>query len=1257
MNINQVSSVVSPSTRKFKHLLILFSIITISFSLSLAFIACTNPAGGSDDGSDAGPTVPGEVIDFQATAGNEYVVLTWEAPLNNGGADITSYTVSGDDGVTWKTADSDTEHTFTDLEIGTEYTFKVRAQNAAGSGPVSTQKATPAPVPGVVSNFNVHASLGTAYLSWGPPLNIGGGPILGYLISNDNGASWEDYPSPWIGSWSFIDLENGTEYTFKVRAYNEYGPGSISTIKKTPLFLVPEAVSYLTATPGNTEVALSWEAPGFDGGAPIILYEVSSDAGESWVEADSDTGHTFTDLTNGTVYTFLVRAVNLVGPGGPSVLQSTPYTIPGTVSNFTVHLSGTMAMLTWSDPLDDGGSAVTRYEVSRGEGWISSSPPFSYYISTYYNFSVRRQTQYTFSVRAINAAGEGPETSLELYVPDAAPPQVSNFTTTPGSELVVLSWSAPSNDGSSPVTRYEVSIGNANWLNMADNTGHTFTGLNNGTQYTFRVRAVNVLGPGTITTQTATPRTVPDAVTNFAISPGSSSATLSWGAPLFNGGAPVTAYEVSSDDGTTWIAATNNASHTFTGLNAELEYTFKVRAVNAAGAGQETEMSAYPRILPQAVRNFTAAPDNTQVVLSWDAPLDSGGLPIIRYEVNSGGDWLNADSNNSHTFAGLANGTQYTFQVRAVTVVGPGTEAAQTATQRTIPDAVTNITSSLDNGQVALSWTVPANDGGSPITGYQISSDNGLTWVNINQPVLIIDMYSAAGGWGNDQLTVFISGQRRDVRLYNGSFIQNTLAINVGDTINVYYSANPAYGLGNQAFVIYYEDAPPIPAFNPNYISGSPSTVWNGSNALLFRQYRTLGEQNIGQLLGSFTVPGHTFSGLVNNTQYTFSIRAVNAAGPGPENTHTTTPGIIPGVVRNLARTQVQGQVVISWDDPLDNGGGPIIRYEVSSNGGSTWVTANGSNSHAFSGFTNNTRYSLSVRAVNSIGPGDVQDMPTFRHIYPANHMVLIPAGTFTMGSPTGEEGRQSNEGTQRQVTLSAFYMGIFQVTQGLYTEVMGSNPSYHLEWISGEDPDRRPVDRVSWYDALVFANRLSILEGLNPAYRINNSTDPDDWGPVPTAANYYDSTWNAVEIVPNSTGYRLPTEAQWEYACRAGTTGPYHTNGAIGNVAWHRDNSWNFLNLVTHEAGLKEPNAWGLHDMHGNVDEWCWDFYGSYSGQAQTDPMGPSTGNVYFERISRGGSYAYTIGSGYLRSARRSGISPDSSGNTRGFRLVRPAE
>ena len=241
------------------------------------------------------------------------------------------------------------------------------------------------------------------------------------------------------------------------------------------------------------------------------------------------------------------------------------------------------------------------------------------------------------------------------------------------------------------------------------------------------------------------------------------------------------------------------------------------------------------------------------------------------------------------------------------------------------------------------------------------------------------------------------------------------------------------------------------------------------------------------------------------------------------------------------------------------------------------------------------------------------------------------------MGSPTNEPDRDSDE-TQHQVTLTGFKMGKYPVTQTQYLAVTGTNLSYLTEPVSPETSTaNRPVEQVTWYDAVEFCNKLSESEKLKPVYTISGRT-PETGYPIESATVAPD--WSA-------NGYRLPTEAQWEYACRAGTTTAYNTGAAISDsTGWYRDNS----GKRTHNVGEKPANAWGLYDMHGNVSEWCWDRNGDYASGTQTDPTGAVSGN---SRVIRGGSW-YNLGLD-LRSAYRYFFYPAYGNRDIGFRLVRP--
>jgi len=221
-----------------------------------------------------------------------------------------------------------------------------------------------------------------------------------------------------------------------------------------------------------------------------------------------------------------------------------------------------------------------------------------------------------------------------------------------------------------------------------------------------------------------------------------------------------------------------------------------------------------------------------------------------------------------------------------------------------------------------------------------------------------------------------------------------------------------------------------------------------------------------------------------------------------------------------------------------------------------------------------------------------------------AMKLVLIAPGKFMMGSPDSEQDRAKNEGPQHEVTISKpFYMGVTEVTQAQYEAVMGTNPS------NFRGP-ANPVERVSWDEAAEFCRKLSAKAGKT---------------------------------------FRLPTEAEWEYACRAGSKTRFSfgdSDSVLGDYAWYGSNSGG----KTQPVGQKKPNAWGLYDMHGNVWEWCADWFGSYSSGASTDPQGAGSGG---RRVVRGGSW-HGIATDSFRCAYRTDRAPSDRNVFYGFRCAR---
>lgn len=242
--------------------------------------------------------------------------------------------------------------------------------------------------------------------------------------------------------------------------------------------------------------------------------------------------------------------------------------------------------------------------------------------------------------------------------------------------------------------------------------------------------------------------------------------------------------------------------------------------------------------------------------------------------------------------------------------------------------------------------------------------------------------------------------------------------------------------------------------------------------------------------------------------------------------------------------------------------------------------------------------------------------------------MVLLPAAEFEMGS----EGYESNETPIHTVQLNSFYILSTEVSQKMYKTVVPHN-------FSNNKGDLLPVEEVSWYDAVIFCNKLSVMAGYTPCYSLNGNTNVDEWGEVPRIDSTEEEKllWNSIVCDFTANGYRLPTEAEWEYAAS--------DEAILADCAWFKENS----EELTHEVATKSPNVNSLYDMNGNVWEWCQDWYGWYKtadGVNDVDGTG--------RKIRRGGSILSDAV--FCRKSNRASSVPELRGIDLGFRVVRIA-
>lgn len=513
----------------------------------------------------------------------------------------------------------------------------------------------------------------------------------------------------------------------------------------------PGAPTSVTAVAGNAQATVTFKAPTSNGGSAITGYTVTSSPAGG-VDTNAGTtklSHVITGLTNGTKYTFTVKATNAIGTGPASTASAsvTPSaTVPGAPTGVSAAAGNAKATVTFVAPASDGGSPITGYTVtSSPTGGVDSNANttgLSHVIT-----GLTNGRAYTFTVKAKNAKGSSvasaPSNSVTPVAVATVPGAPTSVTAVGGNTQATVTFLAPTSNGGSAITGYTVISSPAGGVDSnAGTTGlsHVMTGLANGTAYTFTVVATNAIGSGSASSasNSVIPATVPDAPTGATAVGGNLQATVNFIAPVSDGGSAITGYTVTSlpAGGVDNNAGTTGLSHVITGLTNGTAYTFTVTAINAKGtsaASTATNSVTPGATVPSAPPAPSAGASGSLlgvavVTVSW--PASNGGSPITGYTVTSspaGGVDSNAGSTVAyHTITGLTIGTTYTFTVTATNAKGTSAASAPsnsiTMPAAFVPGDVTNVTAVVGNAQVTVSFNAPVSDGGSPITGYTVTT-------------------------------------------------------------------------------------------------------------------------------------------------------------------------------------------------------------------------------------------------------------------------------------------------------------------------------------------------------------------------------------------------------------------------------------------------------------------------------------------------------------------------------------------------------
>jgi len=917
-------------------------------------------------------------------AADRALVVTFTTPAN-GGTPITNYAFSVDGGDNWtlrSPVSTSSPIVISGLVNGTEYSVRLRAVNAAGSGTTSNAVlAVPRTVPGAptLDSQSVVGGDGSLDVGFTAPASDGGSAITNYQYSTDAGATWRDRQSgstssplhiTTLSSNGTTPLAGGTEYPVEIRAVNAAGHGLASAVATGITTTVPDAPVIVSADSRDSSAAIHFTPPA-NGGAEIIRFEYRLDGADTWTDTGSLADEFVVgDLVNSTNYRFEMRAVNSEGNGPastPRFIQA--LTTPGApVLTAIASGDGTLSV-DFAAPSANGGSAITGYQYSTDGGatWrtrssgITASPLV---ITTESGAGATPLTNaiiYPVQLRAGNVAGSGAASETVLAAPRGTPSAPTAVSIAAGDGTLELTFTAGT-DGGSPITAIEYQLdGVGEWIDPESlSSPLTVAGLNNGFSYSIAVRARNAVGASEASAPlTATPRTVPGAPTGVQATVASEQVTVSWLAPLFNGGAEIVGYTVSVHDqatgGTVIGTCTTNGLLTcaVTGLTNGTTVFVDVVAENAASVGS----ASAPRLArtslgtPQVtIGSITTGANDFAVPVN---VVDGGGAPITAFEYQlDDGDWTTASTSTSpFAISGLTTGHQYSVRIRATGAGGTGDASPPvTAVPHTSPPAPTALSALSADASVVLSWTAPASDGGQPITDYvvQYASSVGGPFTTFDDGTLT----STAGtvtGLTNATNYVFRVAAVNDAGA--GSWSALASATPLGTP-----SAPFVYGIdsGSHFLQVWFTD--------PSSDGGSPVTGY---------EYRLDGG---AWHATSATWAPFTITGLTNGVVYDVQIRAVNVVGGGAaSDVRAAKPYGRPAAVIGFRAAPLGDSVTLEWDAVNENGS-PITDYQVirwssATEGGIVSAVHTTETSAVFAGLGAGMYY-FTIEATNLAGTG-----------------------------------------------------------------------------------------------------------------------------------------------------------------------------------------------------------------------------------------------------------------------------------------------
>nr|MDO8110542.1 fibronectin type III domain-containing protein [Candidatus Sigynarchaeota archaeon] len=790
--------------------------------------------------------------------------------------------------------------------------------------------------PAAPRNLSRVAGNGFVFLQWEAPSNDGNEPITSYKIYRGIHASNESVLITLGNVIDFNDtrLMSGIQYYYFVTAVNVIGESDPSLEVNGISTGVPSPPRAIGASSGNSFAALTWLAPGNNGGSPITNYIINrgtSSGDESYLATIGNiTFFNDTSVSNGNPYFFTVIAVNSLGNSSPSleigVMPSTNTHVTAP-RNLSAIAGNRWISLSWQEPSSNNGSAIMNYNIYRS---LSSGAEMQ--VATIGNVTSFNDTGltnglcYYYQVAAFNGVSVGVRSNETCGIPVSVPAMPRNILAQPGNRHINLTWNVPASSGGQPITNYIIFRGySLAWMEARAIIGNvtTFqdTGLVNGLSYYYRVSAMNCMGQGSNTSAIlAIPATTPSTPLGLVVNQGVEHLLLSWQVPSINGGRPITGYKIYQGimPGAEVLLDTvgNITVYDDVDLDSGQRYYYTVVAVNEMGdSDPSVEASNVSLGPPQPPSSLLATGNQGFILVTWQVPSNNGGIPITGYRIyrgtSSGGENFLSTLGNVTIFNDTTamKGIRHYYIVSALNSIGEGgnsTESNALATGTPFAPLIPLATGGWLN--ISLSWQMPSNTGGYPVTGYKIYRGN------VSSSEICIATIANTTAYNDNGLA---AGHRYYYKI--------TALNSLGESAFSVELNSVALGISSAPFAVYATPG-----------NRSASLIWElpqntgGMTITNYTIYRGdyPGGESYLTTIGS--ARSYTDTNVTNGLRYYYQISAINDFGESiPSTEINAIPADTPSSPLNLRANNINERVVLTWSPPLTNGGSVITGYRI----------------------------------------------------------------------------------------------------------------------------------------------------------------------------------------------------------------------------------------------------------------------------------------------------------------------------------------